>query len=143
MTSLVVDASIAVKWAVTEPGSHEARRLLGADEHLVVPDLFFVELASVLWKRARRGDLSADEARAALGELNRVTVEVQPAQPLVPLAFEIALRLGCSVYDALYLATAVSRDCRLVTADRRLCTLAAANALGAHVLWVGDIAEPT
>jgi predicted nucleic acid-binding protein len=141
VTTLVIDASVAVKWALAEPDSAAARQLLEGDDRLVVPDLFFVEIASVLWKRARRGELTANEARTVLDELSRATVEVQAGQPLVPAAFDIAFRLGCSVDDALYLAMAVSLDCRLVTADRRLHALVSPSALGQHVLWVADIAE--
>ncbi len=40
--------------------------------------------------------------------------------PLLPLALEIAIAIGHSIYDCIYLALADQEDCRVVTADRRL-----------------------
>lgn len=44
MTGYVVDASVAVKWLVTEPFSDRAEQLLDADLMLIAPELLFAEL---------------------------------------------------------------------------------------------------
>jgi predicted nucleic acid-binding protein len=49
-----------------------------------------------------------------------MSFEATPRPPLLPRSIEIAARTGARVYDCLYVALAVSLDCRLVTADRRL-----------------------
>jgi predicted nucleic acid-binding protein len=46
----VVDASVALKWALEEPGSDRARLLSSA--RLEAPDLLPIECANVLWKKA-------------------------------------------------------------------------------------------
>src|SRR5215472_17624362 len=65
--SLVVDASVAVKWILPEEGHEDALRLQERyqDEKvdLVAPYLLVSETASVLWKRSRRGDLSPHDAQ--------------------------------------------------------------------------------
>ena len=64
--TLVIDASVAVKWLLPEDGREEALRLqdLYQDEKidLIAPSLLGVEVANVLWKRARRGDLTSAAA---------------------------------------------------------------------------------
>jgi predicted nucleic acid-binding protein len=55
MKTLVVDASVVIKWFVPEPGSAAARQLLGQDHEFYAPDFLFAETANVLWKKFRRG----------------------------------------------------------------------------------------
>jgi predicted nucleic acid-binding protein len=59
--TVVVDASIALKWVIEEDGSEEAGALL-LEETLAAPDLLMIECANVLWAKARRGALTRDLA---------------------------------------------------------------------------------
>ena len=45
---IVVDTSVAVKWAVKEPLHVEALRILDSNQQLLAPDLLLPELSSVL-----------------------------------------------------------------------------------------------
>jgi len=63
--TLVVDASVAVKWFLPEPDAEPAVALLRAGHRLIAPDLLWIEVASVLWKVVRRGSLTAGPARGA------------------------------------------------------------------------------
>ncbi len=47
-------------------------------------------------------------------------MELVPTRMLLASATEIAIDLNQPAYDAIYLALAVARECRLVTADTRL-----------------------
>ena len=60
--TLVVDASVAVKWLVDEPDHLAARTLLERSEQLHAPDFVFVETANVLWKKVLRCELTAQQA---------------------------------------------------------------------------------
>ena len=53
-------------------------------------------------------------------------------------ALEIAMQMGRTVYNSLYLALAVAEGCPLVTADERLFNSLQGTPLAAHVLWVDD-----
>jgi len=58
---------------------------------------------------------------------------------LVESALEIAVSFGRTVYDSLYLTLALSRQCQLVTADRRLYNSLRRGPLAPTLLWVEDI----
>ena len=140
--SVVVDASVAIKWHLTEIHSAAAARLLqdGAPE-LHVPDLVFPEVGNVLWKKVRRGDLTEDQAREIAHLLALAPLEVHPAAPLLEAALEIANKTGRTAYDSLYVALALKLGCRLVTADARLHNALKDGALGGHVRWIEDVSE--
>jgi predicted nucleic acid-binding protein len=48
----------------------------------------------------------------------------------------LALTMRCSVYDCLYLATALALGAPLLTADRKLYDALALTPLGVHLRWV-------
>jgi len=138
VSPVVVDASVGIKWALPEPNSEAARRLLDGDRTLLVPDLFFAEVANTLWKRVTRRDMTADEARLALLGFDTRSFDVHLSRSLMHLALELAVRTAQTAYDCLYLALAVIHDCPLVTADRRLYAMLRPSPLGTHLLWVAD-----
>jgi len=120
---LIVDASVAIKWVVTEPHSELASALL--DEDLAAPELWLIEVANALWARQTRGLMTPDEARSGLRELLVAPMRSLPMGGLVSLAFELAAALRHPAYDCCYLAAAQVYDCTLVTADARLVRRAA------------------
>ena len=117
--TLVVDASVAVKWVVQENGSARAVRLR-AEFGFVAPELMLAECANILWKKAQRGELTHAEAVLAVRLLERSGVEIVSMRGLGEDATRLALDLGHPAYDGVYLALARRRDLRFVTADRRL-----------------------
>jgi len=119
VTSLVVDASIAVKWVVEEAGTTEAL-VLKRIYRLAAPDLLIAECANILWKKARRGELSLDEASLAARLLQKVDIVLRPMRPFLDAATRIAIMLNHPAYDCLYLAMAEAEQTRFVTADDRL-----------------------
>jgi predicted nucleic acid-binding protein len=138
---IVLDASVAVKWFLPEKVetlASEALALLGRsgrnEIQIIVPDLFWVEFASVLWKAIWRGNFPKDSADAALASLKRFDFPTVPSLELLDNAFQIATAPGQTVYDCLYVALAVQTNAQLITADERLV-----NALAARfpVKWLG------
>ena len=119
MKTLVIDASIAVKWVVEEEGSEEALRLLGRSR-LIAPELLVAECANILWKKVRRDELSSEEALLAARLLQSADLELTSTRSLMERATQIAIELDHPAYDCIYLALAAERDCPFVTADERL-----------------------
>lgn len=116
--TLVVDASVAVKWLVTEHHSTHALALGSRAEALIAPDLIHAETANALWKKVARQEITTAEALARL-DVGPFLETVFPTPPLVPVALKLALAYGRTVYDSVYLALALGQNCHLVTADRR------------------------
>ena len=115
---VIVDASVAIKWVITEPYSDSAALLVGQD--LAAPELWLAEVANALWVRQARGLLTVEEARLCLRELLAAPVEALPMADLVPVALDAAVALRHPAYDCCYLAAAKVHGCTLVTADGRL-----------------------
>lgn len=121
----VVDASVALKWVLAEPGSDAAEALL--DEELIAPPLWLVEAANALWRRANRGEITADEAMERLEHLGDAPVATIASDEDLPMALNIASTLAHPVYDCLYLAMARREGAVVVTADRRFCAIVEAS----------------
>jgi predicted nucleic acid-binding protein len=115
--TIVIDASVAVKWIVPEAGSDAAAAL--RDEELVAPVLWLAEAGNALWRMVRNGEFAADEAHARLLGLLNAPVVAAPIEPHIGSALRLATELGHPIYDCLYLAVAVQFDTDVVTADRR------------------------
>jgi predicted nucleic acid-binding protein len=141
LSTYVVDANVVAKWFVPEHLSEEAVRLLDDRHELASPDLLWPELGSVLWKKARAGQLTGQEAARIIQALDQFPVTVFPSRLVLEGALEIALGTGRSVYDSVYVALAVALECPLVTADERLVSALAGGSLASHVLWVGGPGE--
>jgi predicted nucleic acid-binding protein len=116
--TLVVDASVAVKWVVQEEGTEAALRLRFND--LVAPELILAECANILWKKAERAELTREAALLSARLLERSGIEFVSLYGLSERTVALAIELGHPAYDCAYLALALARRCRMVTADRRL-----------------------
>jgi predicted nucleic acid-binding protein len=132
----VTDASVVVKWFVPEVHSAAALRVLDGGHELVAPDLLLPEVGNALWKKARKGEITAGQARQILRALDVSPVRIEPSGTVLEVAFEIASALGRSVYDGLYVALAVVHSGLLVTADRKLYNAVHGGLLSDYLLWV-------
>ena len=136
---LVVDASVAIKWVISEVHSASAMRALRRSNDLLAPDLIWAEIGNVLWKKHRAELLEAQEAEQLLLDLRRFPLRIFPSPDLYEEAWDIAVTHSRTFYDSLYLALAVKTNCRLVTADRKLLNAFQKLPLSAHLLWIEDL----
>jgi predicted nucleic acid-binding protein len=131
----VVDASVVLKWFVPEIHSDAARRLLSATHEFLSPDLLFPEVGNVIWKKVRRGELTASDGQKLAADISRVAVETVATRGLMVDAQALAVTTGLTVYDAMYLTLAVRLETALITADEKLGRTVAAHPMTApHVL---------
>jgi predicted nucleic acid-binding protein len=133
---IVLDASLALAWVLPDEANEAADRLLDAltDETvLVVPSIWFSEVANALVKKLRIGrlqDAQFHTAREEMQDLPLRAEELPSADILGPVA-ELARARSLSVYDASYLHVALTRRVPLATLDLRL--RAAAEAAGCEL----------
>jgi predicted nucleic acid-binding protein len=141
VSTLVVDASVVLKWFVPEIHSEAAHRLLSARHQFLAPDLLFPEIGNAIWKKVRRGELTPEDGRTLVADLASVAVETVSTRGLMSEAHALAVTTGVTVYDAMYLALAVRLETALITADDKLRRTVAAHPMtAAHVRLVQTFA---
>ena len=119
--TLIIDASVALKWFVEEPGSDMARRLLASGpDCLEAPELLIAEVCNAAWKSRRIGQMSALQFDLITSRIGPIFGRLWSLVPLAARATDIANRLDHPVYDCFYLALSEVRRSQLVTADGRL-----------------------
>jgi predicted nucleic acid-binding protein len=140
MQRCVIDASVAALWYFPEPLTPHADALLAGSCELLAPDTLHQEMATLVLRRVRLGEIDEEAARAVLTELRQVPFEWAPVSSLVPVALDLALRADLALADSVYLALALKSGCPHVTADRPLYDAARAAAHTRTILWLGDLA---
>ena len=121
----VVDASVGIQLFINGPVSDAAHSLFAhlADEppvRLHVPDLFYIEVANVLWKYVRWQGLAVEQAQDYLHQLARLDLQTTSTALLMTDALGQAAVFNITAYDACYLALAQRISLPLVTADTKL-----------------------
>lgn len=120
---ICVDASIVVKWLVSEEGSEQATRLLEAwaGSALVAPAFMPTEVASTLRKKLRRGEMTVEEGEARLARLAELGIDLFADDATLRRAWALAARFEQpTLYDAVYLAVAERAQAEFWTADGEL-----------------------
>lgn len=119
--TIVVDASVAVKWFVPEPGDEAADKLLESGEPLVAPALIRIEVAGAFMRRLKKGELPEDETRIACQEWEQMlaigTVTLVPDDELFDDAVRCAFIVKHDLPDCLYLALGKRLGASVITAD--------------------------
>jgi len=136
VSTIVIDASVAVKWFLPEPHAEAARRVLSGRREFLAPDLIWAEVGNVLWKKSARAEISSEVACAILRDFRRFPLQTYTAGTLLDPAWDLAVRFRISVYDSLYLALAVNRDCKLLTADRQFYDTLKRTPFASTLVWV-------
>ena len=141
MRGYVVDASVAVKWLVTEQLSDEAASLLDHGVTLLAPDLLFGEAASALSAKYRRGEMDRETLSETVNLLRAAPVATPLSmRQLAASGARLAADLRHPVYDCFYLALAMTEDVPVVTADTRFYNKVRKHPyLGDRVVHVADI----
>jgi len=144
---LVVDASVATKWYLTdEPYADLALALLqrfGRGEvYLVAPQHIRAEVPSAIMvatKAILRGQQqprrTVDQGATAIADFLALGLPTVDDDALIVAAYEAAQQHGCAFYDGLYLALAQRMGVRFILADERF------HALIRHlpiVVWLAD-----
>jgi len=146
---VVVDASVATKWHLTdEDDVDRARMLLRAsgrgDLRLTAPRQIHYEVPNALVAATlgQRPRITPGLAEQAITEFLSLPIVLYDGPWLALDAFRLARTHGCAYYDALYVALAQRLVIPFVTADRRLFNRVSGLP---GVTWLGDyrLARPS
>lgn len=140
--NLVMDASVLIKFYVPEILSDRAERLLAQvekkDLDLLAPDLIHPEVGNILWKKRRLKELTRSEVEEITDAILSLPLKIEASRSLLPLAVDIAIAYGITVYDALYLSLAKVYETTMITSDRRLVDVLAKTDLKDSIIWLGS-----
>jgi predicted nucleic acid-binding protein len=119
---LVVDASVALAWALPDESSAYADAVLSAVERdgLRVPELWAREIANGLAVAYRRQRITPADEAAFLKALSRLRIDVEvPTSPVTSIraGTAAAMRYGLTAYDAAYVDLAIRDGLALATLD--------------------------
>ena len=140
--NLVIDASVLIKFYVPEILADRAEHFLAkvekSDIDLLAPDLIYPEAGNILWKKQRLKELTHSEAEEITDAILSLPLMIEASKSLLPLAVDIAIAYGITVYDALYLSLARVYETTLITADRKLVEVLAKTDQKDSVTWLGS-----
>ena len=139
--SVVVDASLAVKWLIEEDDSDKAHAVLQSwvaqGITRIAPYLMPFEVANALHRRVIRGELNVGDSARLLE--SRLELHQPPGLHARAMQIASELKQGAA-YDAHYLALAESVGCDLWTADERFYRATSPSIQ--NVRWLGEFVVP-
>ncbi len=142
--NLVLDASVVIKWYIEEdllePALCLKERAKAGSVSVAVPRFFFVEAANVLWKKVALGkgsDLKRSDAKGIFSRILDLPFQVIEDDEILLKALDLSLDHSMSIYDGMYLASALRFKASFVTADNVLVRRLAGSSLADHVSYLG------
>jgi predicted nucleic acid-binding protein len=120
--ALVVDASVALSWALPDESSTYADDVLAEVERegLRVPELWAREIANGLAVAYLRKRITSADERAFLEALSNLNIEVEQGPSALAVIRDgtaAAIRYGLTAYDAAYVDLASREGLTLATLD--------------------------
>lgn len=123
----VLDASMALAWLFPRLDPAEAalaeRALDELDyEEILVPTIWYAEVANAILRGERKGLVTAAQSAAFLAELDSADIDTEMEAPRLRQGVVLALARshGLTAYDAIYLELALRRAVPLATFDLHL-----------------------
>ena len=136
----VVDASVALKWALDDEECVPQALALrddcvhGEEYELVAPSLLYYEIINGMCTAVRRGRIVAETGGELVEHL--LSLGIRLVDPESSHIYQVASRFRITAYDAAYLALAEALGCVLWTGDRAF--VRATTSLTSRVRWIGD-----
>jgi predicted nucleic acid-binding protein len=136
---IVLDASFLVKLVIEEQSSTESRtflkKALSLGEEAATVDIALAEVLNALWKHVTLiGDLGRDDYKNAVQDLLKLwpKLEIFSTYELAAEAAQIAFEDRITIYDALYITTALKLGAKLITFDNKLKEKAVMRAISTY-----------
>lgn len=137
---LVLDSSFALELVLPTHASWQADALRifehassGALE-IVIPMIFFAEIAAVLTRKVRSRAIAHDEAEAFLIDIQQLPIALDVSIVSAGGLYVYARQWQCGAYDAIYLELAQRMALPIATRDRGMLTAARAASVDAFAV---------
>lgn len=129
MKGMIIDASVAASWLLTDELSPYAEGVLDEmqrGEPVFVPSLWLLEITNVLFSAERRRRIDKRHREAALERIQQLLISVVAAPTLSDLRLiaKLAEKHQLTAYDAEYLRVAKELKLPLATQDGNLIAAA-------------------
>ena len=138
----ITDASVAVKWFVEERETQTALKLKQLFEDgkvdLEAPSLLRYEVASAL-RFHPKVRLTLKQFHTVTEALDQMQISREPSEREWSMAFRLSLENTLSIYDAVYVAFALSGRSKMVTADASLLSKLKSPEAKQNVLTLADL----
>ncbi len=137
--AFIIDCSMAMSWCFADEATEATLRVQDrlASESVLVPSLWFLEVANVLAMAEKKKRIKAEQSAEFVKLLGAFEIEVDSEGP--GRAFGSLMLLcrehGLTVYDAVYVDLAVRRRLAIATLDEEIRV--AAGKVGVEVLGAG------
>lgn len=129
----VIDSSSLVKFFSHEEGWDKVKEVIL--ESVVTLDLSVMEVASALWKKVLRNEISYSTAQTILKDLvEEKAIPTINQEKFITHAFTLAVNEKITIYDAVFIAAAKKLETELVTSDRKQMDAAIRN--GVKVVFI-------
>lgn len=123
----ILDASVALKWVLSEADSPIANQLRDEFKHRVhqflAPDTLPVEIAHALTRAERKGLIPKGQAAVLFADVVTPAPDLHSRIDFLAGAIDISSDVRIGVFDCLYVALSEREQCPVVTADQRLIAL--------------------
>jgi len=133
MKRAVIDCSAAISWFFPEEGSTRSlpllKELYNRTLACMAPALLPAEFGNVALKKALRSLCSFDQAQRQVDYFSILEIRYVDCRALLAPAFVLARDHSLTVYDALYLALAISQKVSIATFDQKLSDAARSNGI--------------
>ncbi len=125
---MVIDANVAAKWYVREPGSMEAKAFLRLQEKLIAPEIIKLEVLGTISRTVREKRAKKDECAAWcqlwLSHVEDRIIELWDYNELLEDAIALSIQTQHHLYDCFYLVVCRRSNATLITFDDRLSKVA-------------------
>lgn len=119
---IVIDASAVIEMLLgLDQAEAVIDRAFSKNETLHAPYLLDVEVAQVIRRYWRSGDVTAARGEDALRDLADLPIQRYPHEPLLGRMWQ--LRNNVTAYDAAYISLAEGLDAGLLTLDKALARI--------------------
>jgi len=120
--TLVLDASVVIKWFTQEENREKAinlrEKFINDEIEIIVPDLIFYEISNAL---RFNPNFSINDVQDAINSIFGIGIDITiPLSITFEKAIEISFSKNITLYDAFYEALALELNGSFVTADKKL-----------------------